>query len=326
MRALATIARVEELKPIEGADRICAYRIRNWWVVDQVHKYSVGDLVTYYEIDSFIPINDEFEFLRKSSYKKLPDGSEGFRLRTVKLKGQVSQGLITPIPSSYSGSIVEDADLTEILGITKYEPPIPAHLSGDAKGAFPSFIPKTDEDRIQNIKPAEFDSWRDLNLYATEKIDGSSVTIYYNNGDFGVCSRNLELKRNEANSYWSEVINLDLEKKLQTLGRNLAVQGELFGNKIQGNKYKKNNRHIKFFTIFDIDSQTRVPYNEFVSICKTLGLDTVPLVMENFTIGNTSTEKLLEISDNNSEVTPDVLREGIVVRDYDNSKIGRAHV
>lgn len=319
MRELATVAKIEEVKPIEGADRIVAYRVRNWWVVDQKDRYKVGDLVIYYEIDSFLPAKDEFEFLRKSSYKKLADGTEGFRLRTVKLKGQISQGLITPVPSNYDHSVNEGDNWTDVLGITKYEPPIPASLSGEVKGLFPSFIPKTDEERIQNIKPKVLDSWRTLKCYVTEKVDGSSVTIYYNNGVFGVCSRNLELKENESNSYWEAVNKLGLKDKLSNFGKNIALQGELFGPGIQGNKYKRNNRSIAFFTIFDIDTQTRVPYNEFVSICNQLSIDTVPLVDGNFSIYNKTVDDLLVMAENESMLTPKVFREGIVVRDHGNT-------
>ncbi|MGA1047547.1 MAG: RNA ligase (ATP), partial [Minisyncoccia bacterium] len=97
-RKLASIRKIEEIKPIQGADKICAYRIGGWWVVDAVNKYSVGDLAVYYEIDSFLPIKPEFEFLRKNSYKKMPNGDEGYRLKTIKLRGQLSQGLLTKIP------------------------------------------------------------------------------------------------------------------------------------------------------------------------------------------------------------------------------------
>ena len=97
-RKLASVRKIEEVKPIVGADKICVYRVGGWWVVDAVNKYNVGDLVAYYEIDSFLPILPQFEFLRKTSYKKLSNGDEGFRLKTIKLRGQISQGLLTPIP------------------------------------------------------------------------------------------------------------------------------------------------------------------------------------------------------------------------------------
>ena len=97
MRKLATIQKIADVQPIEGADKICKYKVNDWWVVDQIDKYQVGDKVIYCEIDSFLPIQPEYEFLRKSSYKKMSDGTEGFRLRTVRLRKTLSQGLIIPL-------------------------------------------------------------------------------------------------------------------------------------------------------------------------------------------------------------------------------------
>jgi len=140
MRKLASIKKIDKLEPIEGADRIELAHVGGWKVVvakDVGHQQ--GDMVVYCEIDSFLPIEPEFEFLRKSSYKKLVDGTEGFRLKTIRLRGQVSQGLIIPakdvheiihrsIPNLNLG-LYEGLDVTEMLGITKYEPPVPANLA-----------------------------------------------------------------------------------------------------------------------------------------------------------------------------------------------------
>jgi RNA ligase (TIGR02306 family) len=146
-RKLASIRRITNISPIEGADKIELVTVDGWKVVvakDVGHK--VGNMVVYCEIDSFLPVKDEFEFLRKSSYKKMVDGTEGFRLKTIKLRGQVSQGLILPInvlPINQFASghnLPEGMDVTEMLGIVKYEPPIPAELAGKVKGMFPSFL------------------------------------------------------------------------------------------------------------------------------------------------------------------------------------------
>ena len=169
-RKLASVRKIEEIKPIVGADKICAYRVGGWWVVDAINKYKVGDLVVYYEIDSFLPIRPQFEFLRKSSYKRMGT-ADGFRLKTIRLKNTISQGLLTPIPDGIVDP-KEGDDLTEALDIVKYEPPIPAQLAGQIKGTFPSFIPKTDETRIQ-IFEVDF-SFLPVGerVYITEKLDG----------------------------------------------------------------------------------------------------------------------------------------------------------
>ncbi len=192
-RKLASIRKIQEIKLIEGADKICAFRVDGWWVVDSINKYNVGELVVYYEIDSFLPITPQFEFLRKSSIKKMGE-REGFRLKTIKLKGQLSQGLLTKIPMGLIVPPKENDDMTELLGIVKYEPPIPAELAGEIKGSFPSFIPKTDEVRIQNFESEVGMSIANERVYVTEKVDGTSFTCYVNKGEFGVCGRNWELK------------------------------------------------------------------------------------------------------------------------------------
>ena len=184
IRKLATIRRINEIRQIEGADNIELAIVDGWQVVVAKNvEHKVGDFIVYCEIDSFLPIKEEFEFLRKSSYRKSSE-AEGFRLRTAKMRGQISQGLILPISVLGSEiSLEEGMDVTELLGIIKYEPPIPAELSGKVKGMFPSFISKTDEIRAQNI-PNEYKTYIESNdnFYITEKLDGSSATFYINNG------------------------------------------------------------------------------------------------------------------------------------------------
>ena len=316
MRNLATVAVINNVKAIEGADAICAYKVRNWWVVDRKDRYTIGQKVVYYEIDSLLPIKEEFEFLRKNSFKKLIDGTEGFRLKTIKLRGQVSQGLITELPIGVENdSVEEDFDLTDVLGVVKYEPPAAFSRSGEVKGSFPPFIPKTDEERIQNIKPRVFDSWRNIDAYVTEKIDGSSITVYYKDGNFGVCSRNQELRLDLDNSYVKAVMDLNLEAKMSELGRNIAIQGELHGFGIQGNNYKKTSRDISFFTAFDIDNQCRLRFEDFIDITSKLGVTTVPVLKEHFTVSNSTTiEDIIDMADGNSSLHSDAKREGIVIR------------
>ena len=149
-RKLASVQIIRGIEPIPDAEFIETAIVNNWKiVVAKKDGFKVGDKIIYCEIDSFLPIREEFEFLRKSSYKKVLD-KEGFRLRTIKLRGQVSQGLILPL-NTLEGEFNEGDDVTELMGIIKYEPPIDSSLSGIAKGDFPSYIEKTDEERIQNL-------------------------------------------------------------------------------------------------------------------------------------------------------------------------------
>lgn len=344
-RKLASIRRISDIQEIPGADMIELAIVDGWKVVvakDVGHK--VGNLVVYCEIDSFLPIKEEFEFLRKSSYKKMGD-QEGFRLRTVKLRGQVSQGLILPISvfGAYGYRMSEDLlnenpalepnksvispsemielvvgnDVTEVLGIVKYEPPIPAELAGKVKGLFPSFIRKTDEERIQNLA-SEYEEMKKHTYYETEKLDGSSATFFYNNGEFGVCSRNLELLETEGNTFWKVARELDLENKMKEYGMNISFQGELIGEGIQGNPYKIKGQTVRFFNLFDIDLQVYHSLSVFKETMKTLGLETVPVLRTNFKLPDTIDE-LLKIADGKSELNPNFDREGIVVRSLDRT-------
>lgn len=344
-RKLASIRRISDIQEIPGADLIELALVDGWKVVvakDVGHK--VGDLVVYCEIDSFLPIKEEFEFLRKSSYKKMGD-QEGFRLRTVKLRGQVSQGLILPISvfGAYGYRMSEDLlnenpalepnksvispsemielvvgnDVTEVLGIVKYEPPIPAELAGKVKGLFPSFIRKTDEERIQNLA-SEYEEMKKHTYYETEKLDGSSATFFYNNGEFGVCSRNLELLETEGNTFWKVARELDLENKMREYGMNISFQGELIGEGIQGNPYKIKGQTVRFFNLFDIDLQVYHSLSVFKETMKVLGLETVPVLRTNFKLPDTIDE-LLKMADGKSELNPNFDREGIVVRSLDRT-------
>lgn len=151
MRKLATIRKIEEIKPIEGADAIQHYRVDGWWIVDKIGAYSVGDLACYAEIDSWLP-HTIAPFLSKGKEPRQFNGVKGEKLRTAKLRGVLSQGLLLPInvlPNNIS--IVEGDDVTEVLNIQKWEAPIPAQLAGQVRGTFPSIIPKTDQERVQNI-------------------------------------------------------------------------------------------------------------------------------------------------------------------------------
>jgi RNA ligase (TIGR02306 family) len=317
-RKLASIQIVKEIKPIPGADAIEVVRINNWDVVSKKGEYKVGDFCIYCEIDSFLPIREEFEFLRKTSYKKMSDGSEGFRLRTIRLRGQLSQGLLLSIHVLPLGELVsEGKDVTEMLNIVKYEPPIPAELAGKVKGLFPSFIRKTDEERIQNLSD-KYDEIKNSgkDFYVTEKLDGTSATFYFKDGEFGICSRNLELLDSDGNTFWKVARELNLEDSMVKLGYNVCIQGELIGEGVQSNPYKIKGQTVRFFNAFNIDEQKNIPFTKFLILMEELGLKSVPVLDYNFELPNTIDE-LLVLADKKSELNGNFDREGIVVRSYD---------
>lgn len=309
MRQLVTIQKIEDLRPIAGADKIEVASVKGWKVVVLKNQFKINDLVLYFEIDSFLPVKPEYEFLLKGSKPKkmLVDGKEveGIRLRTVKLRGQISQGLIMPIPNSISPDL--GVDVSEALGIIKYEQPIPACLSGRVKGMFPCFIPKTDEERIQNI-PEIFNGY-----YATEKLDGSSVTYYKKDGVFGVCSRNLELLEGDT-IQWKLARELGLQEKLYD---DFAIQGEVVGAGIQKNPYKLMKQKVYFFNAYNIKTGKYLEYQNFKEICETLGLEIVPVINENYPLPS-SVDEMLERASGKSLLNPEIEREGLVIRKKNN--------
>jgi RNA ligase (TIGR02306 family) len=317
-RKLASIRKISDLSPIEGADKIELATIDGWKVVvakDVNHK--VGDLIVYCEVDSFLPIEPEFEFLRKTSYKKMSDGREGFRLKTIRLRGQISQGLILPLSvfGDFGWTAYEGIDVTEKLGIVKYEPPIPAQLSGMVKGNFPSFLKKTDEERVQNLSK-EFESYKNEEFYVTEKLDGSSVTYYVKDEVFGVCSRNLDLLEDENNSMWKFASETGLRDRMIKLGKNIAIQGEIIGEGIQGNPYRRIGQTVKIFNGFDIDKYDYLSLEELLDLVKILDVKTVPILDLEFILPETIDELLL-MAEGKSVLNLKAEREGLVIRSHD---------
>ena len=334
MRKLASIQRIKEINPIEGADRIEVATVNGWDVVVKKDLYEEGEKVVYCEIDSFLPIEPEFEFLRKSSYKKLTNDQEGFRLKSIRMRGQISQGLVIPIEDANkivkrNGARTDlnleniGTDVSNLLGIVKYEPPIPAQLSGKMKGYFPSFIRKTDQERIQNLTE-DYEELKHDTYFVTEKLDGSSVTFYYVDGEFGVCSRNIELLETEDNSYWRACRNLDIEEKLSSYceyeNKNIALQGELIGNGIQKNPYGLKDIDVRFFSVYDIDGASYWSMEDVEELIITiLELEMVPVLRLQYILPNDPKE-LLQMAEGIS-ILNDTEREGLVFVSNQNPNV-----
>lgn len=348
MRDLVTIRTINELRPIVNADAIECAAIDGWEVVVKKGEFKQGDQCVYFEIDSLLPLSDErFSFLAKSGVKEI-DGKQYARLHTIKLRGQVSQGLALPLsmfgelppphdqaarPEAFSK---ENGIIAEWLHVLKYEPPIPAELAGEVLGPFPEFIPKTDQERIQN-RPELLTSAierLDKQWEVTEKLDGSSMTVFSHNPKdgsvvrLGVCSRNWELKESESNTLWRVAYEIGiigaLTKLMWNYGRSVAVQGELIGPGIQGNPYKLKRHQWHIFDVYDIDEQRYLTPAQRVDVINKLvnygaTLDRVPFVtlatLSNFHDMTT----LLNIANGKSMLNPAVDREGLVFKRNDAS-------
>ena len=311
-RKMASVQKIAEIKPIEGADRIVAYRINGWWVVDSKDKYEVGDYVVFCEVDSWIP-HELAPFLSKGKEPREFEGVKGERLRTARLRGQLSQGLILPIPDGFIE--LEGTDCTDALGILKWERPIPAQLRGLIKGNFPSEIPKTCQQRVQNIRIEEYAG---QSYEVTEKLDGSSMTCFLDkNGEFHVCSRNLDLKFDENNAFWKAAIKFDVERKMRASGfAGVAIQGELCGEGINGNNYRVGLEWF-VFDIYVIGTGYLAPKLRR-NVINTLGLHHVPVVSVDSQLTKDIPE-LLEMANGKSYIA-ECLREGFVYKSEDGSK------
>lgn len=334
MRKLATIRKIDALTPIVGADAIECATVGGWKVVVKKGEYTVGDLAVYCEIDSWIP-TELAPFLSKGKEPRVYEGIQGERLRTVKLRGQLSQGLLLPLAEVIANAgcwspLEEGDDVSEWLNIKKWEMPMNAQLAGMARGNFPSLIPKTDQERVQNLKREIAQAAEDgLEFEVTEKLEGSSMTVYLIDGVFGVCSRNLDLKETEDNTFWQVARRDDIEAKMRAVptGGDFAIQGELIGPGIQGNIYKLSKPEFRVFDVYNISGGFYMNPAGRRELIERMGLLHVPVMLvRRDLLGFGSIEDILEFADAKS-VMGDITgpwREGIVFKQVDGGMTFKA--
>ena len=323
MRKLATICRIDEIRPIPDADKIECAVVGGWSVVVKSGEFKANELAIYCEIDSWIP-NDVAPFLTKPGHPvKEYEGIPGARLRTVKLRGQLSQGLLLPLEpicSMIESFLFEGLDVSVPLGIVKYEPPLAACLGGMAKGNFPTAVPKTDQERCQNLK-REIEKWSasDLRWEITEKLDGSSCTLYMDlESQLHVCSRNLDLTETEGNSFWDIANKYDLKTKMLNF-TGLAIQGELVGPGIQGNRYNLSQHEFFVFDVYNTLTGKYLTGIERVALANLLGLKHCPVLFTSVYIcselfGVGGIDGLLKFAEAKSVLNAKTEREGVVFK------------
>ena len=313
-RKMAWIARIDNIEKHPNADTLDICTVGGWKVVAKLGEYKIGDLAVYCSIDSFVPTTIA-PFLTKSGHDpKIYNGIRGERLRTVKLRQVLSQGLLLNLNDVLpQHNFFQDGDdVTQDLNIVKWEAPIPAQLAGEVAGNFPSFIPKTDQERCQNLVD-EIQEHANQRFEVTEKLDGSSMTCYFYNGHFGVCSRNWELKFSNANTFWQTAVSLEIQRILTNHSTNIAVQGELIGPGIQGNKYKLSTHKFMIFDIYDIDNFRYLLPEQRRSLVAKLGMEHVPIIWEQYTMSR-SVPTILELADGSSRLNTHTKREGLVFK------------
>ena len=318
MRKLASIQRIWKIEPIEGADRIELAHVLGWQCVVNKGQFQPMDIAVYFEIDSFLPIRDEFEFMRSSSYKKTDIMGEGFRLRTMRFRGQISQGLLLPV--SQFPEIPKDADVgddvTELLGVRKWEIEERATTGGTVIGTLPYDIPHTDETRVQE-EPELIQAFAGLEYYISTKMDGSSHSIGIDENGFHVTGHNYEYKDDGSSSFYKLVKAREYQAKMEdymkVLGlKTLAIQGELCAPGIQQNRLRLTKPEWYVFTIRE--NGKRVGLKRMLQICEALDITPVPIeeVGTDLPSKYPTVEALLSRAD--GEYPNGGKKEGIVIR------------
>lgn len=325
-RKLARVEVIDAATAIPDADNIQSYSVGGWNVVAKKSEFSIGDKVIFFEIDAFVP-HEIAPFLTKDKPKNY-NGIEGNRIKTIKLRGVLSQGLILPITDEYKDCEV-GFDLTEALGVIKYEVIDDSNNSHQAaiKSSFPSFIQKTDQERIQNCyknimnfieRNPDKDLWQ-----VEEKLEGSSVTVARFNGEVYLCSRNMQIDENDPSSNYTlgakELLNLAENEIIE----GYALQGELIGNRIQGNIYQLNSVSVRVFDVFNIKTGRYLTPDEREEFIDNIAMETNNLIsqapiLERVSLSGLSLQDILEMADGNSQLA-DTAREGIVFKNcYEN--------
>ena len=286
MRKLASIQRIWNIEPIEGADRIELAHVLGWQCVVNKGQFKPMDLAVYFEVDSFLPIREEFEFMRSSSYRNTEIMGEGFRLRTMKFRGQISQGLLQPIKTfeelkeiNIEEKEVVGTDVTELLGVRKWEIEERATTSGTVIGTLPYDIPHTDETRVQ-AEPELINEFEGLEYYISTKMDGSSHSIGIDENGFHVTGHNYEYKDDDSSSFYKLVKERGYKEKLYAFFekrglKTFTIQGELCAPGIQKNPLKLSKPEWYVFTIRE--DGKRVGLDRMTEICNELELNLVPI-------------------------------------------------
>lgn len=334
MRKLVTIRKITDIIAIQDADRIEEVVVDGWSVVAQKGIHSIGNDILYFEIDSFLPESDtRYESFMKFGTRTF-EGKVGHRVKTKRMKGVYSQGIIMPV--SEFPEIINpqyDVDYSELLGIVKWEAPeLGTGKQGDAAGSFPWFLQKSDQERIQNLYGKYSRIYSDSWFVGTLKMDGSSITVAYVDGDRYenkgnvICSRNLELKYDpelpfeEQGIFVKGAINSDLFNKAKQLheiyGGYYAIQGELVGAGIQKSFEKFTDYEVFAYNIYDIEKGEFVNYNSFVEMANIISLQIVPEVYQAQQILKEDLKTILEMA--NGQGLRAAYREGVVWKAVDS--------
>jgi len=322
VRALVTVETVTSITEIVNADFIAIAKVRGWNLVVKKDEVNVGDAVYYFEIDSHLPLADpRFAFLEPRGAKTF-NGVYGHVLKTARMRGVYSQGLAMPASLFPElGTLAEGADLAAVLGVTKYEEPIPAEMLATAVGAFPTrFAPKTGAERVQNLTAVYAELRANYEWQATEKLDGSSTTYVNDGGVLRVAGREWEFSAPaspaEATAPWKLAAELRI---LERLPVGYTVQGELFGSGVLAkNALKVDGKKFLAFSV--LKDGMFVPRSEWPAAIEEIGTPVLDLELP-----ATVEETLAQVEGMKSVLNPAVMAEGIVWHNTAGARIPELH-
>lgn len=313
-RKLASIEKVTNLVPIKGADRIELATVLGWQVIVKKGEFNVGDLGVYFGLDSVLD-------------NRIPEFStyDGKKIKTIKMRGVLSQGLMLSFGTLTSFDFTdakEGDDVSEKLKVMKYvdEEEQELYESNVVFKPFCPLVPKTDEPRIQN-NPEFIDMISDKEIVVTRKEDGTSCTFIFYNGEFSICSRNYTLCSSipKSSKFYFEIeYKFNIEKSIREAGlNNIAIQGEIVGPSINGNRLGLTYLDFRVFNIYDIENKKYYDWDKVEELCSLLKLNTVPVLYRgrNCTSGKTIFKNLQDVLDyaNKTKYSDTLLAEGIVV-------------
>lgn len=309
MYKIATIEKVLAVRDHPNGEKLSLVTILGWQVVAKRGEFKPGDLVVYIEPDSIVEERPEYEFLR----------SRNFRVKLIKLRGEVSQGLLFPLsafqwPVAIDEGWIGKSVATEI-GARHYEKPAPGALIGDVAGPFPSFLVKTDEMNLRSY-PQVIEELRGRECYITVKMDGTSISYFYHEGVFGACSRNYTVSLTENSALTKIAQRYGLQEKLASCGKSVAIQAELFGPGIQANRMAASDLDMAIFNLYFIEERRYASFKELQAFTKDNNLPSASLIWQGafaFTL-----EDLIEKA-NALRYSNNAPAEGLVIRPTEES-------
>lgn len=308
------VVKIDEIKEHPNADALEIAIVKGWQCAVKKDEFKVGDLCVYFPLDSVLPekLSDHIGIT-----KYLAKG----RVKAAKLRGEPSYGLLWPVnkaedyiypPPFDQRSFSEGMDLTEGLGVTKWEPPVKLNVQ-DAETPHPLFDKYTEIENMRNypdvIQPCE-------RVYITEKIHGSNCRHAYIDGEFMAGSHNMRFKENDRNRYW-HVFSDNMKRMLkyiskQNNGAPVIAYGEVFGDKVQDLHYGLTNGKISY-RCFDIKVGGKyINYDQLVNMTIMFGVDRVPVLYE----GEFKMDEVMKYSTSKTLAGGDNIMEGVVITPY----------